>query len=88
MAPAGIWVPVSTLECLAQEQLEGVGDPELGEWTEWTGRAYHLRRRLSHQEAKLVGPVIDVRGTWEARKRLDRVGHWLPDGFAEQAGEA
>jgi hypothetical protein len=49
--------------------LRGVGDASLGEWEEWTGRAFHVRRRLSQSEQLLVGPVVDVRGTPEADER-------------------
>ena len=57
----------------ALTQLTGVGDASLGEWEEWTGRAFHVRRRLSPAEAKHVGPVADIRRTDEARMRASRV---------------
>jgi hypothetical protein len=50
--------------------LEGVGDLE-HEWREWTGRAYHIRRRLTYVEQSAVGPVIDLRGTDEALRRFE-----------------
>ena len=62
--------------------LEGIGDATLGEYHEWSGRAYHLRRRLSVDEAALIGPVVDVRGTPEAELRLRPVRHLLPAGWA------
>lgn len=58
---------------IAFEALEGVGDATLGEWEEWTGHAFHVRRRLSADEAERVGPVLDVRGTEEARRRFGRM---------------
>jgi len=33
------------LRATAEAALAGVGDATVGEWREWTGRAYHLRRR-------------------------------------------
>ena len=69
------------LERTARGVLEDVGDPAAGEWAQWTGRAFHLRRRLSAQEAELVGPVIDVRGTPEAARRMAAIDHLLPPGF-------
>lgn len=50
--------------------LSGVGDARLGEWTEWTGRAYHVRRRLTPDEQVEIGEVIDVRGTTEGTERV------------------
>lgn len=55
-------------ECF--RQLDGLGVPTLGEWHEWTGKAYHIRRRLSAREQINVGPVVDIRGTPEAVERL------------------
>jgi len=63
-------VPIpAILEREALHQLAGVGDPDLGEWREWTGRAFHIRRRLSATEAERTGPVADIRRTPEARQR-------------------
>jgi hypothetical protein len=75
------WTPDVT-EHIAYGILDGVGDASLGEWTEWV-QAFHLRRRLSNTEAELVGPVVDIRGTWEAKKRLNQVRKWLPKGWTE-----
>jgi hypothetical protein len=55
---------------MAREELEGVGDPSLGEWEEVTPVAYHLRRRISEKEQKKIGEAIDIRGTDEEKKRL------------------
>lgn len=54
------------LEAEAERQLAGRGDPALGEWREWSGRVFHLRRRLSVAEWAHVGPAVDIRGSAEA----------------------
>lgn len=59
------------LRVRAMNALEGVGDKMLGEWEEWTGKAYHVRRRLSPEEEAVIGPAIDVRGTREALERVE-----------------
>lgn len=61
----------------AEQELASVGDPSLGEWREWSGYAYHLRRRLTAAEQERVGPVVDVRLTEEARRRALALGHLL-----------
>jgi uncharacterized protein YeeX (DUF496 family) len=48
-----------------------VGDREEGEWEEWTGRAYHIRRRLTATEEEVTGPVQDIRQLNEARRRIE-----------------
>lgn len=58
----------------ALQQLDGLGDAELGEWHEWSGTAYHLRRRLTPAEQAGVGDVVDIRGTDEARARARALG--------------
>lgn len=70
-------------EAIARRLLEGVGDAQAGEWVEDRPAAYHLRRRLTEAEAARVGPVLDIRGTWEATKRLRAVARWLPQGYVE-----
>jgi len=65
------------LKHLALKALHGVGDPSLGEWHEWTGVAYHVRRRLSEVEMPMVGPVLDIRGTPEAMERLKAIADEL-----------
>jgi hypothetical protein len=57
----------------AEQALAGLGDAGLGEWREWTGFAFHLRRRLSVVEQSRVGPVVDVRRTPEALRRAARI---------------
>jgi hypothetical protein len=66
------------LRALALKALEGVGDASLGQWEEWTGKAFHVRRRLSAEEQKDVGPVVDVRGTQEAFERAIRARKIAP----------
>jgi hypothetical protein len=70
--------------------LRGVGDPSLGEWWESGRDALHCRRRLSALEQAQVGPVVDVRGTPEARRRAvalgDRILNIPPDILQEELG--
>lgn len=68
-------------------QLVGVGDPARGEWFEWTGRAFHVRRRLGAREDLRVGPVVDVRGTDEARRRAAALGDLIRVAPAEVLAE-
>lgn len=72
------WAPTDRLFQLAREQLWGVGDAALGEWREIGEAAVHVRRRMSDREAAIVGPVVDIRGTPEARERCARVQRYLP----------
>jgi len=65
--------------------LNGVGDPSVGEWEEMGEKAYHIRRRLTALEERRVGPVVDVRGTSEARRRLGVCSRWLPSNWDEPA---
>jgi len=67
----------------AFKALDGVGSALHGQWEEWTGRAFHLRRRLRPEEEEITGPVLDVRGTIEAHRRLVPVAHLLPRGWEE-----
>jgi hypothetical protein len=67
--------------------LDGVGDPLLGEWEEWTGRAYHLRRRLTSAEAAPIGPAVDVRGTLDGACRFHAIRETVGPGIADQVGE-
>lgn len=65
-----------TLRRMSATVLEGVGDPRLGEWFQ-RETAMHHRRRLSIAEEAVVGPVVDVRGTDEARRRAVALGDLL-----------
>jgi len=61
---------------IAYRELSGVGDAQLGEWTNASPRAFHLRRRLSLQEESIIGPAVDIRGdTAEVERRLKPVRH-------------
>jgi len=75
--PGTHW-PVEILQAAALLALKGVGDARLGEWEwhEWTGRAYHVRRRLTRCEQQSVGPATDIRGTPEETRRLAEVKRW------------
>lgn len=77
-ASTGLPLGALTLERCARTALVGVGDPDAGEWTEWSGRAFHIRRRLSATEAEPVGPVVDVRGTPEGDRRWSACRLFLP----------
>lgn len=63
---------------MAKNVLHGVGDATRGEWREQGDIAWHLRRRLSETEEAQVGPVVDVRTTWEGTKRRQAVRRYLP----------
>jgi hypothetical protein len=72
--------------------LEGVGDEVAGQWEEYTGKAFHVRRRLTLEEQDLIGPAVDVRGTPEALSRINAimiVQPYLPEALliAELYGE-
>ena len=61
------------LKLVALRMLQGVGEAASGEWHEFTGVAYHLRRRLTAAEqARGVGDACDLRGTDEMRRRYSR----------------
>ena len=67
-----------------------MGDAGRGEWREWSGRAFHIRRRLTAAEERVTGPVLDIRGTPEARQRALTLGSVLrlapADVLAEELG--
>lgn len=58
--------------------LKGVGDEEAGQWEEVGKRAYHIRRRLSAEEAEPIGPARDLRGTKEGEIRLMAIAKICP----------
>lgn len=61
----------------AVKGLTGVGDASRGEWHEFTGKAYHLRRRLTESEDIIIGAAIDLRGTSEAIRRFEAMKPFL-----------
>ena len=71
--------PEAVLRLAAIGALDGVGDASRGEWHEWTGKAYHVRRRLNEREEFVTGPVRDIRGTEEQELRWRRVKHIVGD---------
>jgi hypothetical protein len=75
------------LLALAEGALRDVGDADAGEWWESSpdGRVVHLRRRLTPAEMVAAGitELRDIRGTYEAEKRVARVRRYLPAGFPE-----
>lgn len=78
-APHGFSLGEAPLRRAAYKALTGVGDPGAGEWVEYTGKAFHLRRRLSAGEQRHVGEVVDVRGTPEGERRLAVVMRERPE---------
>jgi hypothetical protein len=90
LAPAPVWhasvaqapdsrLSVAALRNVALTMLESVGDANAGEWHHWSGRAFHVRRRLSAAEIELTGPAVDVRGTPEARARAEAARRARPE---------
>lgn len=77
-------IPVLDLERICYELLGACGDVLAGEWKESGGQAFHLRRRLSASEAALVGPVVDIRGTPEAERRMRPVASLVPGWLIEE----
>lgn len=67
-----------TLRKYALEALEGVGDASKGQWEEWSGSAYHIKRRLSLVEQQQVGEAKDIRGTQDAEDRRKAILRFLP----------
>lgn len=70
-------VPRRALRKLCLDALAGVGDKSR-QWEEWTGRAYHVRRRLRAGEQQAVGDAIDCRGSEEGSKRLASARPFIP----------
>ena len=67
--------------------LAAVGDSALGEWRDWTGYAYHIRRRLSPTEQESIGEAIDLRGKLEGQDRFFAIKHLLPQRAVQMASE-
>ena len=80
-----------SLRLHALNALSGVGDAQLGEWTEvgsmlpFGMNVYHLRRRLSEQEASRVDGVRDIRNTPDADRRYERMRRYLPSWWKDGA---
>lgn len=91
MAPLRAYYGATLCERRAEKELAGLGDPTLGEWREWTGRAFHLKRRLTSDEQARVGPVLDIRRTVEAARRAAALGSRLnlapPEVLADEVGD-
>lgn len=66
------------LKAVALAALDGVGDADLGQWLEWSGYAFHVRRRLTVIEKAHIGEAVDIRGTAEAERRRQAVLPFLP----------
>ena len=77
-ASIGRLATVEAREQLARDVLDGVGDAALGEWIERDRPVLHLRRRLTAVEAAGIGPVVDIRGTYEAQQRMRVARLYLP----------
>lgn len=75
MAGSGGLLNPDALEQEALRQLAGVGDAGRGEWREWTGRAFHIRRCISVAEQRRSGlTIVDIRRTPEAARRAAALG--------------
>lgn len=69
MAPHRPYLGRVMCEGRAVAALAGVGAALAGEWREWSGVAFHIRRRLTAAEGRGL-EIRDVRHTAEARRRL------------------
>lgn len=58
--------------------LHDVGDASRGQWEEWSGTVYHVKRRLSSEEQAVVGEAKDIRGTQEAEERRQAMQCYVP----------
>ncbi len=76
-APCGRKIGKVELLRIARRYLAGVGDMA-HEFHEWTGYAFHVRRRLNADEIATIGDAVDCRGTEEGQRRLDAVKDVLP----------
>lgn len=65
---------------LAAMVLAGVGEGDV--MFEEGGVAIHMRRHVTDVEMEGL-EVRDIRGTWEATKRLAACRKWLPIGWSE-----
>jgi hypothetical protein len=78
VAPCGLKVGKNLLRRVAFSELKGVGAAMAGQWEEYSGYAFHLRRRLSEEEQLKTGQAIDLRCTGEALERFERIKDLLP----------
>jgi hypothetical protein len=89
IAPQRHGLTTRRLRKVAMRVLDGVGDRK-HEWEEWTGKAYHIRRRMAVHEAQHIGCATDMRRTAEARKRAMEMGPHLAriprDMLSEEVG--
>ena len=72
-----------SIEAHARRMIRGVGDASLGEWVERERTTpqgiavVHVRRRLTPAEQVQVGPVRDIRGTPELRRRAATISRQI-----------
>jgi hypothetical protein len=86
-APLAGWQPDKHfLRRCALDALKGVGNSDLGQWEEWSGFAYHVRRRLTGDEQALTGDAVDVRGTPEQERIYQEMKPYLPVGMRGYKG--
>jgi hypothetical protein len=53
----GFFPQMHFLHAVAYAALGGVGYERKGEWEQWSGRCFHVWRRLSDEEERSIGPV-------------------------------
>jgi len=68
------------LVAAAKEELAGVGLSKGPQWWEQGPKALHLRRRLTDEEAKHTGGVLDIRNSPEQMLRYAAVIEFCPPG--------
>lgn len=75
---------------LAFLALLGVGDASVCQWREEGALAVHLKRRLTPSEMRYAGiaAVVDVRGTEEFTRRVQRIRPFLPSAMVGVPDEA
>ena len=68
------------LRQVAIKALRQVGDATRGQWEEWSGFAYQIKRRMTPQEEVLarIDALRDIRGTEEENARYDAVQKLYP----------
>lgn len=79
----GDWAIRDVCELWAHDALDHVGDPA-AEWRAWSGKAFHIKRRLTESEQTLTGPAIDIRNDLvEVERRIRPYRHRLPKDYRE-----